>query len=107
MISRTQAELTDEVIAKLEHTVASWRGEGGTYEDVAGYCRSVALVEVAEHGHVLTPGRYVGAEEIEDDDEEFAEKMLLLTEKLADQFAKGTELDGLIKKKLGLLGYAI
>ena len=83
----------------------SWRGEGGDYEDVAGYCRSVPLIEIAEHGHVLTPGRYVGAEEVEDDDEIFSVKMQQLTEKLGEQMAKGAELDLLIRQKLGGLGY--
>ncbi len=61
--------------------------------------------EIAQHGHVLTPGRYVGAEEIEDDDEAFADKMQTLTEKLGEQMAKGAELDQLIRQKLGGLGY--
>jgi len=105
MISRTQAELTDDVIASLEETVAAWRGEGGTYKDVAGYCRSVALTEIAEQAYVLTPGRYVGAEEVEDDDEAFAVKMQQLTEKLGEQMAKAAELDTQIKQQLGGLGY--
>lgn len=105
MISRVQAEFTDEVIKRIEQTVAAWRGEYGEYEDVAGYCRSVSLAEIATHGHVLTPGRYVGAEEVEDDDEAFADKMQKLTEKLGEQMAKGTELDSLIRQKLGSLGY--
>ncbi|MDR6398321.1 class I SAM-dependent DNA methyltransferase [Herbaspirillum seropedicae] len=87
MISRVQAELTDEVISRIENTVAAWRGKGGDYEDVPGYCRSVSLAEIARHGHVLTPGRYVGAEEVENDDEAFAEKMQKLTEKLGEQMA--------------------
>jgi type I restriction-modification system DNA methylase subunit len=75
------------------------------YQDIAGYCRSVKLAEIAEHGHVFTPGRYVGAEEVEDDDEVFADKMQKLTEKLGEQMAKGAELDVLIRQKLGGLGY--
>jgi type I restriction enzyme M protein len=105
MISRVQAEFTDDVILRIEQTVAAWRGEGGVYEDVAGYCRSVSLAEIATHGRVLTPGRYVGAEEVEDDDEAFADKMQQLTEKLGEQMAKGAELDAVIKQKLGILGY--
>src|SRR5690606_7363593 len=62
MISRVQAELTDEVIDHIAATVAAWRGEKGVYQDIPGYCRSVKLAEIAEHSHVLTPGRYVGAE---------------------------------------------
>ncbi|UGA40849.1 SAM-dependent methyltransferase [Chromobacterium haemolyticum] len=107
MISRVQAELTDETIERIAQTVAAWRGEAdaGEYQDVPGYCRSVKLAEIAEHGHVLTPGRYVGAEEVEDDDEAFANKMQKLTEQLGEQMAKGAELDALIRQKLGGLGY--
>jgi len=111
MISRVQSELTDEVIARIADTVAAWRGQPGKtakneiYADIPGYCRSVKLAEIAEHGHVLTPGRYVGAEEVEDDDEAFADKMRKLTEKLGKQMVKGAELDVLIRKKLGGLGY--
>lgn len=107
MISRVQCELADEVIDRIGTTVAAWRGEDGSgdYQDIAGYCRSVELAEIAEHGHVLTPGRYVGAEEVEDSDEDFADKMQKLTEKLGEQMAKGAELDHLIRQKLGGLGY--
>ena len=75
------------------------------YQDIAGFCRSVKLAEIAEHGHVLTPGRYVGAEAVEDDDEAFAEKMQRLTKQLGEQMHKGAELDQLIRQKLGGLGY--
>lgn len=107
MISRVQCEFTDEVIAKIAGTVAAWRGEedSGEYADVAGFCRSVPIAEIAEHGHVLTPGRYVGAEAVEDDDEAFVIKMQKLTETLGEQMAKGAELDQLIRQKLGGLGY--
>ena len=107
MISRVQCEFTEEVIDKIAGTVAAWRGEAdaGQYQDVAGFCRSVTLGEIAEHGHVLTPGRYVGAEAVEDDDEAFADKMRMLTETLGEQMAKGAELDQLIRQKLRGLGY--
>ncbi|WGJ91413.1 class I SAM-dependent DNA methyltransferase [Achromobacter mucicolens] len=111
MISRVQAELDDAAIARIAENVAAWRGEvedGSSiteYADVAGFCRSVSLAEIAQHGHVLTAGRYVGAAEVEDDDEAFAEKMQKLTEKLGEQMAKGAELDALIRQKLGRLGY--
>ena len=106
MISRVQAELTDDIIERIASTVAAWRGENESdYQDIAGYCRSVSLDEISQHGHVLTPGRYVGAEEVEDDDDAFADKMQTLTEKLGEQMAKGEELDALIRLKLGSLGY--
>ena len=107
MISRVQAELTDAVIDRIASKVAGWRGEPDVaeYADEPGFCRSVPLAEIAQHGHVLTPGRYVGAEEVEDSDEDFATKMQQLTEKLGEQMAEGAELDTLIRQKLGGLGY--
>ena len=113
MISRVQAELDDAAIARIADTVAAWRGEArpgaemAAYADVPGFCRSVPLAEIAQHGHVLTPGRYVGAEEVEDDDEAFADKMQQLTTRLGEQMAKGAELDALIREKLGGLGYEV
>ena len=107
MISRVQCELTDAVIDRISSTVAAWRGDASkpAYEDMAGFCRSVKLEEIGQHSHVLTPGRYVGAEAVEDDDETFADKMQKLTEALGEQMAKGAELEVLIRKKLGGLGY--
>ena len=113
MISRVQSELDQAAIDRIANTAKAWRGEDMTgvegfeqgYQDIAGFCRSVPLSEIAEHGHVLTPGRYVGAEEVEDCDEAFADKMTALTEKLGEQMAKGAELDQLIRQKLGGLGY--
>lgn len=108
MVSRVQCELDAAAIAKIADTFHSWKSDGETaqpYEDVPGFCRSVTLAEIAEHGHVLTPGRYVGAEEVEEDDEAFADKMARLTKQLDDQMTKGAELDQLIKQKLGGLGY--
>jgi type I restriction enzyme M protein len=107
MISRVQSEFTDAVIERIASTVAAWRGkaDAGEYQDTLGFCRSVKLAEIAQHGHVLTPGRYVGAEAVEDNDEDFATKMQQLTDKLGEQMAKGAELDLLIRRKLGGLGY--
>ena len=107
MISRVQAELTDEAIKKIEETVAAWRGEVGDYQDVAGYCRSVSIDEIALHGYILTPGRYVGTEEVEGDDEAFADKMQRLTQRLGEHMSKGSELDSNIRKKLEGLGYEL
>jgi len=105
MISRVQSEFTDAVIDRIADTVSAWRGGDSAYQDIPGFCRSVPLTEIARHGHVLTPGRYVGAEEVEDNDEAFADKMVKLTEKLGEQMAKGAELDALIRQKLAGLGY--
>jgi type I restriction enzyme M protein len=107
-ISRVQIELPDEDIDQIANTVYAWRGDADAktaYVDVPGFCRSVTLAEIAEHGHVLTPGRYVGAEDVEDDDEAFVVKMQKLTEKLGEQMARGAELDAVIRQKLGGLGY--
>ena len=95
------------MIDRIAGTVAAWREKTATdeYADVAGYCRSVKVAEIAEQGHVLTPGRYVGAEAVEDDDENFATRTQALTEKLGKQMAKGAELDLMIRQKLGDLGY--
>jgi len=112
MESRVVRVFDDQDIEKIAATVHRWRadGEDGTdepYANVPGFCRSVKLAEIAEHGHVLTPGRYVGAEEPEDDDEAFGDKMERLTSQLAEQMAKGAELDEVIREKLGRLGYAV
>ncbi|MBS7350170.1 MAG: SAM-dependent DNA methyltransferase, partial [Comamonas sp.] len=82
----------------------AWQlGEG--YEDVPGFCYSATLNDIRKHEHVLTPGRYVGAAEQEDDGEPFADKMQRLTAQLAQQFAESTQLEDAIKKNLAGLGY--
>lgn len=112
MESRVVRVFDDEDIARIASTVHRWRadGEDGAdepYADVPGFCRSVPVAEIAEHGYVLTPGRYVGAEATDDDDEAFGEKMERLTAQLAEQMVKGAELDGVIREKLTGLGYAV
>lgn len=108
-ISRTQVEFTDEDLQRIAQTYHRWRGtdfsDDGDYVDEPGFCHGAALVEVEKHGFVLTPGRYVGAVAEDDDDEAFAEKMERLTAQLAEQMAKGAELDAVIREKLGALGY--
>jgi len=107
MADRTHRELTDEDVAKIANTYHAWRGEkeAGKYEDIAGYCKSASLEEIRKHGHVLTPGRYVGAEAVEDDGEPFEEKMKRLTAQLREQMAEGERLDREIEKNLRGLGY--
>lgn len=107
MVDRVRRELTDEDVQKIADTYHAWRGEAdsGDYEDTAGFCKSSTIDDIAKNGYVLTPGRYVGAEEIEDDDEVFEEKMQRLTSQLGEQMAKGAELDALIRQKLKGLGY--
>ncbi|ABA58279.1 N-6 DNA methylase [Nitrosococcus oceani] len=78
-----------------------------TYQDIPGFCKSVSLDDIKKHDFVLTPGRYVGAPEQEDDGEPFAEKMMRLTEQLREQFAESDRLEAEIKRNLGRLGYEL
>ena len=107
MVDRTHRELTDEDIATIASTYHAWRGEkqAGEYAEVAGFCKSATVEEIRKHGHVLTPGRYVGAEAQEDDGEPFEEKMKRLTATLREQQAEGAKLDGAIAANLKELGY--
>jgi len=108
MVDRTHRELTDEDIDRIAGTYHAWRGDEGTgeYEDVPGFCKSATVDEVAEHGYVLTPGRYVGAEVVDEDDgEPFEEKMERLTAELIEQFEKSERLEEVIKGNLNVLGF--
>ncbi len=107
MVDRTHRELTDEDVARIAATYHAWRGEkgAGQYTDIAGFCKSAPLDEVRKHGHVLTPGRYVGAEAVEDDGEPFEEKMKRLTAMLREQQAEAAKLDAAIAANLKELGY--
>jgi len=107
MVDRTHRELTDEDVARIANTYHAWRGEkeAGEYVDVAGFCKSAVLEEVRKHGHVLTPGRYVGAEAQEEDGEPFGEKMRRLTAALREQQAEARRLDAAIAANLKELGY--
>jgi type I restriction enzyme M protein len=107
MMDRTHRELTDEEVARIARTYHAWRGEkdAGSYEDVHGFCKSATLEEIRKHGHVLTPGRYVGAAALEDDGEPFEEKMKRLTATLRAQMAEGRKLDAAIEANLRELGY--
>ncbi len=91
---------------RVNRTYHAWRNVGGGYEDVAGFCRSATLEEIAVHDFVLTPGRYVGVEEVEDDGEPFEEKMDWLVRALSEQQAKGRRLDKVIGQALQLIGYS-
>jgi type I restriction enzyme M protein len=106
MVDRTHRELTDEQIARIADTYHAWRGEkeAGEYEDVPGFCKSATLEEIRRHGHVLTPGRYVGVEAAEDDGELFEEKMQRLTARLREQQAEAAKLDAAINANLKELG---
>jgi type I restriction enzyme M protein len=106
LVDRTHRELTDEEIARIAGTYHAWRGDPDApdYADEPGFCRSATLDEIRGHGHVLTPGRYVGAAEA-DDDEPFEEKMARLSAKLREQMADGRRLDAQIEANLRELGF--
>jgi type I restriction enzyme M protein len=126
LIDRVHRELTDTDLQKIVGTYHAWRGDavlpsptgrgaGGEgkksakaptqYTDTPGFCKSATTAEIAAHGHVLTPGRYVGAEEVEDDGEPFEEKMPRLVAELQAQFAESAKLERAIKTNLKGLGY--
>lgn len=108
MADRTHKEFSDEDIKKITHAFHTWRGTTeGEYEDVLGFCKSASLDEVRNNEYILTPGRYVGLEEVEEDDEPFEEKMTRLTTELAEQFEKSKELEDQIRQALGGIGYGI
>lgn len=94
-------------MARIARTYHAWRGEAdaGSYEDVPGFCKAANLELIREHGHVLTPGRYVGAEAVEDDGVDFVEKMNGLTAKLREQIDQGRKLDEQILSNLEKLGF--
>ena len=107
LVDRVHRELMEEDIRKIVGTYHAWRGDKGAakYEDVAGFCKSATLAEIASHGYVLTPGRYVGAEEVEEDGEPFEQKMSRLVAELHGQFAESAKLEQAIKANLRGLGY--
>ena len=121
LIDRVHRELTDADLRKITSTYHTWRGIGfqpvtkpqenhhpaPTYTDIAGFCFSATTEQIASHGYVLTPGRYVGAEEVEDDGEPFEEKMPRLVAELQAQFAESAKLEQTIKANLKGLGYEL
>jgi type I restriction enzyme M protein len=107
LIDRVHREISDEEIGEIARTYHAWRGEekDGVYEDKPGFCKSARLEEIRSHDYVLTPGRYVGAEELEDDGVLFEEKMAELSATLYEQFAEADRLEAAIKRNLEVLGY--
>ncbi|MBK9472864.1 MAG: SAM-dependent DNA methyltransferase [bacterium] len=104
---RVHRELSDEDVARIAGTYHAWRGEkgAGEYVNVPGFCKATVLEEIRKHGHVLTPGRYVGAEAAEEDAEPFDEKMKRLAAVLREQQTKTAKLDAAIAANLKELGY--
>jgi type I restriction enzyme M protein len=102
LIDRVHRELLEDDLEKISGTYHRWRGANGesSYEDVPGFCKSATTAEIAAHGHVLTPGRYVGAEAVEDDGEPFEEKMPRLVAELEAQFAESARLEAAIRANL-------
>jgi type I restriction enzyme M protein len=120
LIDRVHRELTDADLQKIVSTYHAWRGDsllpsplkgegqgGGEYADIPGFCKSATTFEIAAHGHVLTPGRYVGAEAVEDDGEPFEEKMSRLVAELNEQFAESAKLEQAIRANMKGLGHAL
>ncbi|MFZ2070473.1 MAG: N-6 DNA methylase, partial [Halobacteriota archaeon] len=108
MVDRVHRELTDGDIRKIADTYHAWRGDKECtkkYEDIPGFCKSATLYETRKHNYVLTPGRYVGAEVVEEEGEPFEEKMAKLTKQLNEQFAESARLEEAIKINLVELGY--
>ena len=107
-ITRTQIEFSPEEVGKITDTYHAWRGTTGkAYADEKGFCASVESAEIEKHGFALTPGRYVGAPEAEEDEVEFEEKMAGLVDRLADELAESERLTGEVKKALGSVGYDV
>ncbi len=106
LTDRVHRELTDDEIQRIAGTYHQWRSKGkNKYEDVAGFCMCASLDDIRNHGHVLTPGRYVGAEDVEDDGEPFEEKMPRLVAELTAQFGNSRDLEQSILANLEGLGY--
>src|SRR6185312_2949927 len=102
LVDRTRREFSDENVGKIATAYHAWRGEkdAGTYADVPGFCKAASLDEIRGHSHVLTPGRYVGAADVEDDDVPIEERFAVLRKKLEQQFAEAAKLTATIRSKL-------
>ena len=109
LIDRVHRDLITEEIARITGVYHAWRGDANAdqYEDVPGFCKSATIEEIRKNGCVLTPGRYVGAEALEEDGEPFEEKMQRLTVKLGEQFQESARLEQEIRANLMGLGYEI
>ncbi len=107
LVDRVHRELTDEDVAKIAGAYHAWRGDkdAGQYADVPGFCKAATLDDIREDGHVLTPGRYVGAEAADEDDEPLDAKLLRLVATLRQQQAEAARLDATIAANLKELGY--
>lgn len=107
MVTRKHRELTEEEIKRIAGTYHQWRNKKGKYEDIKGFCKAASIEEIEKNNFVLTPGRYVGFEVEEDDDEAFEEKMRRLTSELSEQFAESKVLEERIRKNLAGIGLEV
>jgi type I restriction enzyme M protein len=108
--SRKQKQLSDDEIQQIASTYHNWRGTqwgDGEYSDVPGFCQSVELDEIEKHDFALTPGRYVGAEEIEDDEQSFNDRMEALTGELSELLASGANIERDVRLQLSRVGYVL
>ncbi len=110
-LSRTQIAFTDDELHEIALTYHRWRdsdfSDGEDYTDVPGFCFSASHVDIEKHHYALAPGRYVGAVDVDDDDEVFDDKMAELTARVADRMARGRELEEEIRDQLVGLGYEV
>lgn len=106
MIDRKVRELSEDDIQKIAGTYQNWR-QGKEYADIQGFCKEASLTEIGEQDYILTPGRYVGIEQQEDNGESFEEKMQRLTSELSGLFVQSIEIQDEIRKKLGAIGYEV
>ncbi len=104
MVSRKSKKFRDEDIAQISETYHNWRNKDGNYEDIQGFCKSASMEEVKDNNYVLTPGRYVGTEEEEDDGIPFEEKIATITENLSGYFEESITLQERIKTNLTKIG---
>jgi type I restriction enzyme M protein len=107
LVDRIHRELSDDDVAKIAGTYHAWRGDKNAraYADVPAFCKAAKLDDIRKHGYILTPGRYVGSEEVEGDGEPFEQKMKRLAVALRDQTTKSSNLDAAIAANLKELGY--
>lgn len=107
MTDRRHRELTEEELKRITDTYHNWRNKSGKYEDIKGFCKTARLSEVEKNGYALTPGRYVGTDMIEEDDEEFEAKMQRLATELSQQFKESKGLEVKIKENMKKIGYEL
>jgi type I restriction enzyme M protein len=107
LVTRKNRAFSDEDIAKIAEAYHKWRSKEGGYEDIQGFCKSATLKDVEDNNYVLTPGRYVGTEDVEDDGVSFEEKISGITENLRVHFQQSIELQERIKENLKKVGIEI